>query len=89
LSSPFLLLSFFAFLQFLSITNQAKAEEAILNLSKEREARANAEASAAEERRKEAVEEKRQQELLIDVTSHEIRNPVGSSPPPPSTLPSD
>lgn len=55
-----------------------------MNLSKEREARANAEAKAAEERRKEAVEEKRQQELLIDVTSHEIRNPVRPPPSSPS-----
>lgn len=59
-----------------SITAQARAEEAILNLSKEREAMAKAEATESEERRKVAVEEKRQQELLIDVTSHEIRNPV-------------
>lgn len=59
-----------------SVTAQARAEEAILNVSKEREARAKAEAEEAEERRKVAVEEKRQQELLIDVTSHEIRNPV-------------
>lgn len=45
-------------------------------MSKEREARAKREAEEAEQRRRVAVEEKRQQELLIDVTSHEIRNPV-------------
>ncbi|GAA5861804.1 hypothetical protein JCM8547_008558 [Rhodosporidiobolus lusitaniae] len=60
------------------VTAQAKAEEAMLNLSKEREARAKHEAAEAEERRKIAVEEKRQQELLIDVTSHEIRNPISA-----------
>ncbi|WWC63422.1 uncharacterized protein I303_106024 [Kwoniella dejecticola CBS 10117] len=32
----------------------------------------------AEQRRKEAEEAKRQQELLIDITSHEIRNPISS-----------
>ncbi|GAA6018404.1 hypothetical protein JCM10207_000881 [Rhodosporidiobolus poonsookiae] len=61
-----------------NVTSQAKAEEAVLNLSKEREARAKKEAEEAEERRKIAVEEKRQQELLIDVTSHEIRNPISA-----------
>ncbi|GAA6018410.1 hypothetical protein JCM10207_000884 [Rhodosporidiobolus poonsookiae] len=61
-----------------NVTAQAKAEEAVLNLSKEREARAKKEAEEAEERRKVAVEEKRQQELLIDVTSHEIRNPISA-----------
>ncbi|BGP23674.1 histidine kinase [Rhodotorula toruloides] len=62
----------------IDITAQARAEEAILNLSKEREAMAKAEANESEERRKVAVEEKRQQELLIDVTSHEIRNPISA-----------
>ncbi|GAA5834256.1 hypothetical protein JCM11251_000584 [Rhodosporidiobolus azoricus] len=60
------------------VTPQAQAEQAVLNLSKEREARAKHEAAEAEERRKVAVEEKRQQELLIDVTSHEIRNPISA-----------
>ncbi|WWC90485.1 uncharacterized protein L201_005421 [Kwoniella dendrophila CBS 6074] len=32
----------------------------------------------ADQRRKEAEEAKRQQELLIDITSHEIRNPISS-----------
>ena len=32
----------------------------------------------AEDRRQEAEEAKRQQELLIDITSHEIRNPISS-----------
>ncbi|CDR49093.1 hypothetical protein NBRC10512_002638 [Rhodotorula toruloides] len=60
------------------VTAQARAEEAILNVSKEREARAKKEAEEAEQRRRIAVEEKRQQELLIDVTSHEIRNPISA-----------
>ncbi|BGP46989.1 hypothetical protein JCM10450v2_002841 [Rhodotorula kratochvilovae] len=59
-------------------TAQSRAEEAMLNLSKEREARAKGEAEEAERRRKAAVEEKHQQELLIDVTSHEIRNPISA-----------
>ncbi|GAA5834272.1 hypothetical protein JCM11251_000589 [Rhodosporidiobolus azoricus] len=61
-----------------NITAEAHAEEAVLNLSKEREARAKQDAADAEERRKIAVEEKKQQELLIDVTSHEIRNPISA-----------
>jgi signal transduction histidine kinase len=32
----------------------------------------------AEQRRREAEEAKQQQELLIDITSHEIRNPISS-----------
>lgn len=32
----------------------------------------------AEERRREAEDAKAQQELLIDITSHEIRNPISS-----------
>ncbi|KAL7410125.1 hypothetical protein BDY24DRAFT_187567 [Mrakia frigida] len=35
-------------------------------------------AEEAEERRKEAEEQRRRQELLVDVTSHEIRNPVSA-----------
>ncbi|GAA5988813.1 hypothetical protein JCM11641_004861 [Rhodosporidiobolus odoratus] len=60
------------------VTAQARAEEAVLQVSKEREFRAKREADEAEQRRKVAVEEKRQQELLIDVTSHEIRNPISA-----------
>ncbi|GJN89911.1 hypothetical protein Rhopal_002900-T1 [Rhodotorula paludigena] len=60
------------------VTARAHVEETMLNLLKERESRAKAEAEQAEERRKVAVEEKRQQELLIDVTSHEIRNPISA-----------
>jgi hypothetical protein len=55
----------------------------VLNLSKEREERAKREAEEAQEKTKAAIEEKRQQELLIDVTSHEIRNPVRPSSLPP------
>ncbi|GAA5852003.1 hypothetical protein JCM9279_007055 [Rhodotorula babjevae] len=60
------------------VTAQARAEEKLLALSKEREERAEHYAREAEERRKIAVEEKKQQELLIDVTSHEIRNPISA-----------
>ncbi|BGP46992.1 hypothetical protein JCM10450v2_002844 [Rhodotorula kratochvilovae] len=61
-----------------NVTAQARAEEDLLQLSKEREERAEQYAREAEERRKIAVEEKKQQELLIDVTSHEIRNPISA-----------
>ncbi|GAA5888315.1 hypothetical protein JCM5296_003285 [Sporobolomyces johnsonii] len=61
-----------------NVTAQARAEEAVLNLLKEREASAKQDAVDADERRQIAVEEKRQQELLIDVTSHEIRNPISA-----------
>ncbi|BGP14900.1 hypothetical protein JCM10213v2_002855 [Rhodosporidiobolus nylandii] len=61
-----------------NVTAQAEAEQKVLNLLKEREARAKKEAEEAEERRKVAVAEKKQQELLIDVTSHEIRNPISA-----------
>ncbi|KPV77318.1 uncharacterized protein RHOBADRAFT_51196 [Rhodotorula graminis WP1] len=60
------------------VTAQARSEEKLLALSKEREERAEHYAREAEERRKIAVEEKKQQELLIDVTSHEIRNPISA-----------
>jgi signal transduction histidine kinase len=75
-----------------SVTAQAEAEETLLDLSREREERAKKEAEEAQEKTKAAVEEKQQQELLIDVTSHEIRNPVRSFsllllPCPPTDLP--
>lgn len=60
------------------MTAQARAEEELLKLSKEREDRAKRDVEEAEERTRVAVEEKRQQELLIDVTSHEIRNPISA-----------
>lgn len=61
-----------------SMTAQARAEEELVKLSKEREERAKRDVEEAEERTRIAIEEKRQQELLIDVTSHEIRNPISA-----------
>ncbi|GJN89908.1 hypothetical protein Rhopal_002897-T1 [Rhodotorula paludigena] len=61
-----------------NVTAQTRAEEELLRISREREEAAQRYADEAEERRKVAVEEKRQQELLIDVTSHEIRNPISA-----------
>lgn len=63
----------------INVTAESKAEEAVLNLLKEREASAVKAAQDAEERRKVAVEEKHSQELLIDVVSHELRGPCVSS----------
>ncbi|GAA5893268.1 PAS domain-containing hybrid sensor histidine kinase/response regulator [Sporobolomyces salmoneus] len=62
----------------INVTAESKAEEAVLNLLKEREASAVKAAEDAEERRKVAVEEKHSQELLIDVVSHELRGPVSA-----------
>ena len=46
--------------------------------AQEREALARKRAEEAAERRKEADERRRGQELLIDVTSHELRQPVSA-----------
>lgn len=46
--------------------------------AQEREATARKRAEEAEERRREADERRRAQELLIDVTSHELRQPVSA-----------
>ncbi|GAA6008908.1 hypothetical protein JCM11491_003831 [Sporobolomyces phaffii] len=62
----------------INVTAESKAEEAVLNLMKEREASAVKAAEEAEQRRKVAVEEKHSQELLIDVVSHELRGPVSA-----------
>ncbi|KAM0747726.1 hypothetical protein T439DRAFT_328383 [Meredithblackwellia eburnea MCA 4105] len=62
------------------VTAQVKAEEALSLLALERE-RADRQAEAMElieERRRDAEEQRKQQELLIDVTSHEIRNPISA-----------
>ncbi|ORY77616.1 hypothetical protein BCR35DRAFT_305378 [Leucosporidium creatinivorum] len=62
------------------ITSQVKAEEAVGLLAVERE-RAVQQAKLLEEvegRRKDAEDQKRHQELLIDCTSHEIRNPISA-----------
>ncbi|GAA5861815.1 hypothetical protein JCM8547_008562 [Rhodosporidiobolus lusitaniae] len=61
-----------------NITAQVKAQQAVQNLLKEQEARAKHEMEEAQTKAKAALEEKRQQELLIDVTSHEIRNPISA-----------
>lgn len=56
------------------VTQAMKAEEAVSALAVEKEA-----TKFAESRREDAEEQRRQQELLIDVTSHEIRNPISAS----------
>ncbi|GAA5868815.1 hypothetical protein JCM3774_003906 [Rhodotorula dairenensis] len=61
-----------------NVTAQTRAEEELIKLSKEREERAKRDVEEAQERTRIAIEEKRQQELLIDVTSHEIRNPISA-----------
>ncbi|GAA5892970.1 hypothetical protein JCM8208_004139 [Rhodotorula glutinis] len=63
---------------FTDTSAQARLEEAVLNFAKQREVEAKVRADEAEVSRKAAVEEKRQQEVLIDVTSHEIRNPISA-----------
>lgn len=60
------------------ISDQRMYEAAQLLHAKEREATARKRAEEAEERRKEADERRRAQELLIDVTSHELRQPVSA-----------
>ena len=70
------------------MTAAVRAEEAVGLLAIERAAAAR-QAHAievAEARRIEAEEQRRQQELLIDVTSHEIRSVASSSPPPSSLI---
>ncbi|GAA5937240.1 PAS domain-containing hybrid sensor histidine kinase/response regulator [Sporobolomyces koalae] len=62
----------------LNVTAESKAEDAVLNLLKEREASAVKAAEDAEKRRQVAVAEKHSQELLIDVVSHELRGPVSA-----------
>ncbi|KAG8961506.1 hypothetical protein FRC03_005304 [Tulasnella sp. 419] len=53
-------------------------EEAQIFRAKEREALAKQRAIEAEEREKEADQRRRAQELLVDVTSHELRQPVSA-----------
>ncbi|KAL1744064.1 hypothetical protein HDZ31DRAFT_39460 [Schizophyllum fasciatum] len=60
------------------ISNQRMFEEAKLEHAREREAEARKKAEDAEERRQEAEQRRRAQELLIDVTSHELRQPVSA-----------
>ncbi|KAL1672325.1 hypothetical protein EV122DRAFT_271710 [Schizophyllum commune] len=60
------------------ISNQRAYEAAKLEHAREREAEARKKAEDAEERRQEADQRRRAQELLIDVTSHELRQPVSA-----------
>lgn len=60
------------------ISDQRLYEAAKLLHVQEREATARKRAEEAEERRREADERRRAQELLIDVTSHELRQPVSA-----------
>ncbi|KAL5528950.1 hypothetical protein ACEPAG_4924 [Sanghuangporus baumii] len=60
------------------VSDQRYFEQTRLQHAQEREALARKRAEEAEERRKEADERRRGQELLIDVTSHELRQPVSA-----------
>ncbi|KAG9079051.1 hypothetical protein FRC06_007983, partial [Ceratobasidium sp. 370] len=60
------------------INEQHRAEEARIALAEEREHIAASRAQEAEEQRLMEVERRRAQELLIDVTSHELRQPVSA-----------
>ncbi|TRM62099.1 hypothetical protein BD626DRAFT_548830 [Schizophyllum amplum] len=60
------------------ISNQRMFEAAQLEHAREREATARRKAEEAEDRRQEAEQRRRGQELLIDVTSHELRQPVSA-----------
>ncbi|KAG9124716.1 hypothetical protein FRC07_010519 [Ceratobasidium sp. 392] len=60
------------------INDQHRAEEARIALAEEREHVAALKAQGAEEQRLMEVERRRAQELLIDVTSHELRQPVSA-----------
>jgi signal transduction histidine kinase len=53
-------------------------QEAQLAHAEEREAAARQSAAESELRRQEAEDRRRAQELLIDVTSHELRQPVSA-----------
>ncbi|THH05145.1 hypothetical protein EW145_g5011 [Phellinidium pouzarii] len=60
------------------VSDQRLYEASRLAHAQEREGLARKRAEEAEERRKEADERRRGQELLIDVTSHELRQPVSA-----------
>ncbi|KAI5119585.1 hypothetical protein M0805_006470 [Coniferiporia weirii] len=60
------------------VSDQRLYEASRLAHAQEREALARKRAEEAEERRREADERRRGQELLIDVTSHELRQPVSA-----------
>lgn len=63
---------------FTDISGQKEVEQIRLAHAAEKEFVAQRRAMEAEERRKQAEERRRAQELLIDVTSHEIRQPVSA-----------
>lgn len=63
---------------FTDISQQKKLEAIQLAHAQEKELAAQKRAEEAEEQRKEAEERRRGQELLIDVTSHELRQPVSA-----------
>ncbi|KDN38661.1 hypothetical protein RSAG8_09336, partial [Rhizoctonia solani AG-8 WAC10335] len=60
------------------INEQHRAEEVRIALAEEREHLAATRAEEAEAQRQLEVERRRAQELLIDVTSHELRQPVSA-----------
>ncbi|KAH7327639.1 hypothetical protein B0J17DRAFT_772105 [Rhizoctonia solani] len=60
------------------ITEQYRLEEARIALAEEKEHMAASRAEDAERQRQLEVERRRAQELLIDVTSHELRQPVSA-----------
>ncbi|CUA74663.1 protein-histidine kinase [Rhizoctonia solani] len=60
------------------INEQHRAEEVRISLAEEREHMAATRAEEAEAQRQLEVERRRAQELLIDVTSHELRQPVSA-----------
>ncbi|KAF8603915.1 hypothetical protein BDV93DRAFT_523067 [Ceratobasidium sp. AG-I] len=60
------------------INEQHRAEEARIALAEEREHIAASKAEEAEKQRLLEMERRRAQELLIDVTSHELRQPVSA-----------
>ncbi|KAF8312814.1 hypothetical protein DL93DRAFT_2168193 [Clavulina sp. PMI_390] len=60
------------------ISERRILQQTQLSIAHEREAAARRQAEESETRRQEAEERRRAQELLIDVTSHELRQPVSA-----------
>ncbi|KAJ9111427.1 hypothetical protein QFC19_001196 [Naganishia cerealis] len=60
----------------MDVTSEVRHHEAVERLNEERIKEQTRLAGEAEERRKAAVFQKEQQELFIDVTSHELRNSI-------------
>lgn len=63
---------------FTDISERRMLQQAQLHHAEEREAAARHKAEESDLRRQEAEERRRAQELLIDVTSHELRQPVSA-----------